>query len=225
MFRWPDTSKHTLLMGANGSGKTVWGAHFLSNADFISQPWIITDYKSEELLNDIPGVEYINFKQNLKRLKRGIYILPARPEIDDDHIESFLWRVLEHERVGLFYDEGYMIPYRRPYGAQNAIYTQGRSKRVPTITLTQRPVGISRFAFSEAAFYGYLRLNDIRDQKTVEGFVPRDENWNFERDIPKYSMRWYDVGNNASMILAPSPDPQTILQKFEDRLSSPRKVY
>jgi len=221
MFRWPNNSEHTLLIGQNGSGKSVFAAHLLSNAPFDRQPYIVIDFKKEELFNSIERAEYIDF--NDKPKAPGIYILQANPDVDDVKVNEFLYGVLKRGKTGLVYDEGYMIPN---LGAMQAIYTQGRSKRVPVLTLTQRPVWLPRFAFSEAKYYGYFRLNDIRDQQTIKNFVPAgDPIWDLRKAVPKYSARWYDSGQDASYLLLPAPNPDDILQRFDERLRVKRKVF
>lgn len=222
-FVWPDTQRHTLLLGSNGSGKSIFALHMLSNAPIKRMPWIILDYKGEELANSIPYVRYIDFKDKPK--EPGVYILPANISSDDHNVEEFLKGVHRRERTGLLFDEAYMIPHLRPFKALNTIYTQGRSKHIQTISLSQRPSWISRYAYSEASYIGYMRLNDRRDRKTVAEFVPPVPFWNLDVHPPKYHVKWYDTIQNESMLLAPAPSPDTILQTFEDRLRVQRKVY
>ncbi len=221
-FQWPSTQQRLLILGSTGTGKSVLGAHALANAPFNRMPYIIVDYKNEGLLNSIHRAKYIDFKDTPK--KPGIYILKALPDRDDEKVEAFLWRVLHHERTGLLFDEGYMIPNK---GALNALYTQGRSKNIPIITLTQRPVWLTRFSFSEANHICYMRLNDKEDRKTVFRFVPKDAVWKsiLEIDPPKFHSLWYDVDQHASFKLLPAPRPDDILQTFEDRMQIRRKVF
>ncbi len=122
-------------------------------------------------------------------------------------------------------DEGFMLPHRPPYRALNAIYTQGRSKNIPVITLSQRPSWLSRFAYSEADHIVYMRLNDRRDRKTISEFTPDTKLWNLDLHQPKYHAKWYDVGQDESFQLLPAPSPDDILQTFEDRLRPRKKVH
>jgi hypothetical protein len=61
--------------------------------------------------------------------------------------------VWAQENTGIYIDEGYMLGVRNP--ALNACLTQGRSKRIEMMILSQRPVWMSKFVFSES---NYLRL-------------------------------------------------------------------
>lgn len=219
-FRWPNNQQRTLIVGKTGSGKSVFAAHVLSNAPFTRQPYIVIDYKTEELFNSIDRARHIDYKEIPKR--PGLYILHARPDIDDEAMNDYLWKVSNKGRIGLVYDEGYMLPSK---GALNTIYTQGRSKRIPVITLTQRPVWLTRFAFSEADFIAYLHLNDREDQNTLKRFVPPNDVWDLKRRLPDYHSRWYDVAKDASFELLPAPSPDDILQKFDDRLRPARHIF
>lgn len=221
-FRWPTTQQHTLILGSNGSGKSILGFHMLSNAALNKMPWVIIDFKDEEIANSIPYRKYLDFKDTPK--EPGIYILPCNIG-DEPKLEQFLTRIHKRERTGLFYDEGYMLPHRAPFKAVNTIYTQGRSKHIPVITLSQRPSWISRYAYSEAAHIAYMRLNDRRDRKIVSEFTPDAKFWNLDVHPEKYHVKWFDTSRNHSFLLSPSPTPDAILQKFEDRLRPVRKVH
>jgi hypothetical protein len=111
-----------------------------------------------------------------------------------------------------------------------ALYTQGRAKKIPTITLSQRPVMISRFAVSEASIIQVFKLNDERDRKTIQTFIPQDIEPlmrampNETPKLPPYHSLWYDVPRNKLAILSPVPDDDTIIAMFDARLGRRRKV-
>lgn len=220
-FNWPRTDQHSTLIGMNGSGKSVFAAHMVSCAPLDRMPYILIDYKDEELFNSVDRARYLDFKDAPR--EPGFYILKAEPSKDDDRVNEFLYRQLKAEKRGLIYDEGFSIPNK---GAMETIYMQGRSKHVPVITLTQRPSWLTRYAFTENSYLCYFRLTDREDQKTLRRWLPPNEPiWDFDRDLPKYHARWYDNQQNASFILAPAPDPETILEKFEEKLKPRRKVF
>lgn len=222
-FRWPNTTQRTLVVGSNGTGKSILASYILANQPIDKMPWIIFDFKTEEVLNAIPYRKYIDFGDVPK--EPGIYILPCEIVEDNPRIENFLGKIHRQGRTGLFFDEGYMMPHDRPFRKLNAIYTQGRSKHIPTITLTQRPVQISRFAVSEANHLVYMRLNDTRDKKKISEIIPETRFWNLDVHPAKFHSKWYDQDQNESFSLLPCPKPDDILTLFEDRLRPRRKVH
>lgn len=214
-FRLPNNTHRTAVIGRTGSGKTQFGAWLLAHAPFDRQPYVMVDYKGDELLGSIDRVREIGTKDVPKH--PGLYVIRPLPS-DENAVENWLWKIWQKERVGLYVDEGYALPDK---GAFQAILTQGRSKRLPVICLTQRPTWVSRFVFSEADFYAVFHLNDHRDRLTVQSFTPR-ERMDLKNRLPDYSSYWYDVGRDNVYQMQPVPDADTIVEMIDDRLS-PRK--
>lgn len=215
-FSLPTVNQRVSIMGRTGSGKTVAGVWLLSEAPFDRQPYIIFDYKRDRLLQSIERIEEIDLRETPR--KPGLYKVSPRPEIDDDAVNDFLWRQLDAEDRGLFFDEAYMIPSK---GAFNAILTQGRSKNIPVIALTQRPAFISRFVFTESDHFGVFHLNDKDDWKKVERFVPAD----LSKRKPEFHFHWYDVGKHSLFMMRPVPDTDMLLERFADRLQPKRRFF
>lgn len=225
VFKWARTDQHTTIIGMNGSGKSVFAAHMISCAPLRHMPYILIDYKNEELFNAVDRAKYIDFHDQPK--EPGFYILKAQPSRDDEKVNKFLYNVLAKEKRGLIYDEGYSIPN---LGAMETLYMQGRSKHIPILTLTQRPVWLSRYAFTEASHLGLFRLNDARDIDTVKAWIPERDRapgsvWDMKKRLPDYYCRWYDSRQDASFLLSPAPMPDEILEKFDDKLRPIKKVY
>lgn len=214
MFRFPTTSQHTSIIGRNGSGKTQCGAWLLSHAPFDVIPYIIIDFKHDELLNSIDKAQEITNWQLPK--KPGLYILHPLPS-EQEKLEAFLWQIWAHENIGVYIDEGYMIDKRSP--ALQALLTQGRSKNIPLTILTQRPSYCSRFIFSEATFFYIFHLNDKRDKDIIRGMAPMPA----DEKLAQYHAWWYDVGKDNFYTLQPVPNGDTILERFDARLEARRK--
>lgn len=217
-FQFPRGGEHTAVWGRTGSGKTQLGAFLLSKKNLKHSRNVIIDYKGDELLNSLERTREIGLNEVPQ--KPGLYILHSRPDLDED-TEAWLWKIWEQEDIGLYVDEGYMIP-QADKGAFAAILTQGRSKRIPVITLSQRPVHVSRFVISEAAHVVMFDLNDERDIQTTRGIVPRDfPYWvppEFGTELPMYHARWYSVKSKSRFVLRPVPGEDQIRDHIDRQL-------
>ena len=199
-FRLPGATDRSIFMGATGTGKTTLAAHVLSRQNLIVRPWVILDFKDEELwdkvrperlkLGELPG-------------RRGLYKMSVLPG-QDEALERWLWRVWSKGNIGIFCDEA---TYLAGMDSCKAILRQGRSKRIPVIACTQRPVGIDREFFTESAYKSVMRLDDNRDYKVVREFT---RGANVEPLLPKYWSYWHDNAQNTTFTLRPAPSPATI---------------
>lgn len=218
----PNLRQHLTIIGRNGSGKTRFGAWALSKAPFNRQPFIIIDYKGEDLFRRIEKAENIKLDDKLPRIP-GIYI--ARPRADQDaDVNRFLMRIYDKGKTGIFVDEGLMLPKEPAYFGMKNLLSQGRSKHIPLIICTQKPSYISTSTFSEASYLCVFHLIDARDKRRVGEFTPDDPVWNLDRRLPDYYSRWYDVNRDRSLVLRPVPDDEVILDEFDAKLRSRRKV-
>lgn len=222
-FRWPHDDEHTAIVGRTGSGKTVLGAYVLSTKDFQNDTWVMIDYKGDELLNSISRAREIDF--NVIPRQPGLYRLQATLD-DSDRMESWLRRVWSVGNIGLYADEGYMLPTD---GGYRNILTQGRSKRIPTITLSQRPVEIDRFVFSESSHVAIFHLNDRRDIKTVREFTPEGfmewmpPEFGAQGRLPDRHARWYNIKSDSRFVLKPVPPPEEIVTSIDGQLEPKHK--
>ena len=102
---------------------------------------------------------------------------------------------------------------------------QGRSRHVPMICVTQRPVFLDRYVWSEADYYQGFRLNLADDRETAERMVPgyprRDKG---DGAIPEFHSVWHDVKRGMTFLLAPVPDRSVILSTFRDRMPVKRRA-
>src|ERR1700687_1269348 len=205
-FYLPTNDEHTAVVGRNGSGKTMLGAFLLSTKNLQKEIWIVLDYKGEEIFAALEKARHIKFADVPD--EPGLYILSSRPDLEQE-TEDWLWKIWEREKIGVYVDEGYMLP-EFTKGAYQGILTQGRSKRIPTITLTQRPVKISPFVFSEASHVAVFDLNAKRDRQTVEdrtgeGFMSWLPSEYAEAGLPRFHSRWYAVKHDGKYVVKPVP--------------------
>lgn len=214
-MRLPDSSQHLAIVGANGSGKTIAALWHLSLRDYLSRPWIVYNWKYDQGIDGIP----LHYDIGVDEIPKhpGVYVVHPLPS-DSDAVESQMWEIWRRGGIGVYVDEGYMVGNNNP--AFRALLTQGRSKGIPTITLSQRPVWMDKFVFSESTFFQIFRLQHRKDRKTVEEFIPAD----LSRRLPDFHSYYYDVGKDEVIVLAPVPSLDTIYSTFESRLRTLKKV-
>lgn len=206
-FRFPPGDSRTVVIGMTGSGKTTMGAWLLSNARLDKRPWIIFDYKGEELFDAVGYPPIQKIKVGQMPGKRGLYLASPRPD-EDDAVEAWLWKLWAHENIGLFFDEVSLVPHQSAF---KAILRQGRSKRMPVISCTQRPVDVEREVFTEANFISLFQLEDARDYKVVKEFT---NNPNGLEVLPKRWSYWYDKVERVRLTLKPVPHPDIIAKQL-----------
>jgi DNA helicase HerA-like ATPase len=206
-MRLPDDSEHLLIVGKTGSGKTQAAVWHLSRR-FERIPWIVIDYKGDPMIAQIPDMREISSASEIG--PRGIHHITPAPDSDAE-TEQFLFDVWKRGNCGVFIDEAYLLPNG---AAARALATQGRSKHIPLIVCTQRPVFINRFFLSEASFIQFFKVNDARDLKTVRGFMPEE----IERSLPRFHSWYYDANGDEIAALRPVPDASEILQTFAPEL-------
>ncbi len=216
-FTLPRPDQRVLILGSNGSGKTVLGANLLSVAAFDQMPYVMIDYKRDELLNSIDRRREIGLTDIPNH--PGLYHLKPNPVSDDDKIEEWLLKVWAKRNIGLYVDEALRLPTKRT-GAFQTILTQGRALHIPVISLSQRPVDLNRYAFSEANHVIVMRLTDMRDRKKVTEFVPIAHDYR----LKKYNFIWYNVDHNFQWSMPPSEHPNKILERFHERLKPKRNL-
>ena len=186
----------------------------LANSAIESMPWVVVDYKGDDLINQIPYHREIGYNDTPKH--PGVHVIHPRPD-EDEAVEKFLWRIYERGNTGVYIDEAYMVP---PRGAYPALLTQGRSKRIPMINLTQKPRHVPMHVFSESDFHSVFHLSDKKDRQRVNEFMPVD----LEREIPEYHSHYYRVKDRARFLLKPVPDADTLLEIFARRLAPKRRI-
>lgn len=209
----PSPQDRTLIIGRTGSGKTYAGLWLLSEQPIDEMPWVIIDYKGDKNIAKIPFVHPITLGEI--PVLPGVYVVRPRPT-DTVAMETFLMAIWEKEGIGLYIDEGVMLAKS---DALEIILIQGRSKNVPVIMLTQRPVDISRYAFSESGHFIYFPNHDKREQKTVSEFLPLFQTRNSgDHLIPQYHFYYYQVPNPAVEKMSPVPPLDKILKTFYEKL-------
>lgn len=217
-FRLPGLSHRTGVFGRTGTGKTRLGAWLLSVSPFDQIPYIVLDYKLEQLFTQVDRIKEIGLGEKLPTAP-GVYIV--RPHsTEDEAVEAWLWRIHAQEETGLYVDEGYGI--NRFSHAMRAILTQGRSKHIPVLWLSQRPTQIPPYVISEADFIAAFRLTLPQDVAKLSEIMGKSEAEISQR-LPEYHSRWYDVAKNTGFVMQPVPDDNNILARLHSRLAPKRR--
>jgi hypothetical protein len=215
-MNFPNDTQRLVIVGATGSGKTQAAMWQLSRRGFLNKPWIIYDFKGDEMIQSLEGV--IDWPVESPAPSRpGLYVVKPHPD-QVGEVDLQLQSVWEHENIGVYIDEGLML------GTKNIgfrrLLTQGRSKHIPMIVLSQRPVWLDRFVFSESEFFQIFRLQHRKDLAAVQEFIPFDVS---ER-LPEYHSYYYDVTTDSMVVLEPVPDRDAILDTFDTKLRKLQKV-
>lgn len=215
-FRWPNIDEHCAILGCTGSGKTTLASYVLSCMPFDRMPYVAVDMKGDDLLGAITHIREVGLHESVPRAP-GLYVVRPLPS-DVDAIENWLYKVWSAGYTGLYVDEAYLLPDK--IWLRN-ILAQGRSKRIPTIVASQRPVDIPRSIFTEASHVAVFRLNDDRDRKTVREFTPKGM---LDIRLPDFHCAWYSPKFDSAddpkpwFELRPVPSAETIIEKINDRL-------
>ncbi len=218
----PDNTKRISIIGRTGSGKTVIAVWHLSKANFDEVPWIVYDFKRDSLLGKVgalKGTEHID--TSVIPSKPGIYFVHPQPD-DKDLVERQMWGVWAQENTGVYVDEGYMVcSPTNPNRAFRSLLTQGRSKHIPMIILSQRPVWLDRFVFTESDYYQVLALNHKGDRKIMMEYIPAD----LSQRLPRFHSYYHDVAEDQTFVVKPVPTSDAILEVFETRLAKMQKRF
>jgi len=213
----PDDTQRISIVGRTGSGKTLAAMWHLSNADFDVKPWVIYDFKCDPSLAKIGALDgAVHIDTNFVPRRPGLYFVHPHPD-DNDAVREHMWNIWRQENTGVYVDEGLMIGLYNP--AFRSLLTQGRSKHIPMIILSQRPAWLDRFVFSESDFFQVFQLNHSEDRKKMMGYVPA----NIAAPLPQYHSYYHDVSEAETVVMKPVPPVEDTLQAIESKLQSMRQ--
>lgn len=213
-MRFPgDTDRHAIY-GMTGSGKTQFGLWCLSQRNYDRKPWIILDFKRDKIIRKIPRLEEIGLNSSIPK-HAGLYVVRPLPrDIDNGGVTDWFYSVWKRENTGVFIDEGAMLPQHDE--GFRALLTQGRSKHIPVIMLSQRPAYISAYVHSESEFRTVFFLQHQPDLKRVKEYLPPGAPSPY--DLPEHHSIWFAARDKNCMIMAPCPKESSILDTFDSKV-------
>lgn len=215
-------AKRRIIAGQTGSGKTQAGAYYLAKQNFNEKPAVIYDFKGDALLNSIEGVRELGVGAPIPD-DPGLYITHPLPDQDDDLVSEQMQNIWARGNTIVYIDEGLVLGRRNKWF--RALLTQGRSREVDMIILTQRPTFVDVFAFSEADYWNVFRLN-FKDLQKVNEYIPvkqklAEQGFDWRKyELPKYHCFFYDVSEHEFAELSPVPDRQAILNMFKVKMAT-----
>lgn len=209
-FQLPGASHRTAVLGATGTGKTILGGWLLSKQNLEKRPWIALDFKNEILWDMVGDPPMRPLAIGAMPGKKGLYRTSIRPG-QEEELEDWLWKIWEKENIGIFCDEVTLMPDKDSF---KALLRQGRSKLIPMILCSQRPVDVPREVWTESQYIACFRLSDVRDYKTVNGF---SAGFDLSRELPKYHCHWVDIAERQHYLLKPSPGPDNVASTLRSK--------
>jgi hypothetical protein len=215
-MRFPDDTQRHAIVGRTGSGKTQAALWALQKRGYTVMPWIIIDYKGDPGIAKIPGLQEIGIHGKPPK-HAGLYVVRPLPDIDDETVDVFMMKIWSQENTGVYLDEGYMIG--RFNKAYRVLLTQGRSKHIPIITLSQSPAWISPFIFRECEFIQSFHLQTPADRQRIGEFIPGAD----VQQLKKYHSYYWNVLDFELTHLKPVPKLSEILNRFDDKRATRRR--
>lgn len=225
-MRIPNEGNRTAVVGSTGSGKTHGALWVLSMQDLQSRPWIVYNFKREKLIDQIPfakGIEIneLPVESSNGAWRNGIYIVHPRPD-QKEELEAQMWSIWESENIGVMIDEAYMVP--RYSDAYTALLTQGRSKSIPMLNLSQRPAYLNPFMLDQSEYLMIFELRKSDDIKRMQSNMPTRVSKGIEKKLPKFNSYYYDADADKLSILSPVPPLKTIYGTFARKLQPVRRT-
>lgn len=205
-FVLPGAADRTVIIGQTGSGKTILGAWLLSKQRFDKRPWVALNFKDEEMWYRVGDPPMRPLRLGAMPGKRGLYRMDVHPG-QESELEDWLWKIWDRGNVGLFADEASLINSKAAF---KACLRQGRSKLIPIIACTQRPVDCDREIFSEAQYRACFGLEDSRDYQVIKGLFGNRDIRDEAEQLKRHWALWWDAKQKSLSLLKPCPPPATV---------------
>lgn len=217
-IRLPSDSQRLVVVGRPGSGKTQEMLHHISQRSFTEMPWIMIDFKGDDLVSALPVSAEVSIHDRPPS-EPGLYVAKARIEDHDKDgpLSDYFMRIFDQGSTGCLIDEGLMVGQRNQ--GLRMLLTQGRSRLCPVVTGTQMPFNIDTTIFATAEFIQVFYIQHPEHQKRISQYVPPHIlNFDTLRDAGLHHSVWYDVIADQGVLLRPCPEFARIADRVLTRL-------
>jgi hypothetical protein len=161
-----------VVAGRTGSGKSTLASWFLSRS---IQHWVILNPKHTPFYRQLPdSIVHRKFKPrdllSDARRRKFVVLELAGVEAEPQFMDGIIaWLHAALRNIGLCADELYTLHASsgRAGPGLTGWLTRGREYRQSFLGLTQRPVWVSRFVFSEASYLIEMDLTFEEDRETL----------------------------------------------------------
>jgi hypothetical protein len=202
-----EPDKRGLICGRTGSGKTTLAAWLLARS---YQHWVILNPKHTALYRQLPySIVYNKFEPRgmLRdlRTKKFVILELTGAEADADYMDGIIgWLHGAQKNLGLMCDELYTLHASAGRAGPGLIgwLTRGREHRQSFLGLTQRPVWLTRFAWTETEYICEMDLTLPEDRDTVYQNTGQRA---FLNRITGHRWLWYDALRNTLDLYSPVP--------------------
>lgn len=200
-----------LIVGSTGSGKSGLAAWILRRLPFF--PIWIYDTKNEDKFDHMPGAVIVeSFDAGKIAMQEGephyvVFRPPVEELAEPSVLDNYLMRhYFELPDTMAYVDEATMFHNNGRHGpGLLALLTRGRSNGNTLLMGSQRPVGMSMFAKTEAQHFYIMALAHDDDRKSIGKIVRGFEH---TADPQRYGFHYFKIGDQSPTLFNPvSLDP------------------
>lgn len=202
-----DNGQRITVAGRTGSGKTTLACYLMERSPIT---WVIMNPKHTAGYKHLPGIVVMrrwDERQLAKEIQRAKYVALnlSDSEADAGYMDAITDRLHHSFRnIGLCFDELYTAHSGSGKAGPGLTgwLTRGRELRQSFLGLTQRPVWVSRFCFSEADCIISMDLTLEADRETLFEHTGQPEFLDRQLDHKWLS---YDVSGDRLDLYGPVP--------------------
>lgn len=175
LFELPP-GKRIAIAGSTGSGKSTLARRYLAQSRYH---WLIFNPKASRVFDPLRPVKLNRIREGevFRHLERDAFTsLQFPPRWGPDAQDELLLRAQERfENFGVLIDELYHIHKNGVAGAGlTGLLTRGRELKQSFVGLTQRPMFVAKFVFSEADAIIEFSLRYEDDRKRMREYTGSD---------------------------------------------------